>query len=146
LGQPVPDFPVGGVGLGVSMLYNKQLLPAVLRIYRATGRGKEADAMAEHYLKMLRSASLTDWDPSLDLAALAANEGRKDEAVRVLKSAFDRYPLVFGFYPQLPWFRSLEGHPGYQQILAERKRRIEKAHAEMLQIEATALATALPAR
>lgn len=122
------------------MLAGRQLLPAVLRIYRATGRSRDADAMARHYFELLRGIP----DGAFDLAALAANEGHKDEAVRALKEAFEQGPLVILFQPTLPWFRSLEGHPGYEEIVAERKRRIERAHAEMLQIAAAATAGAPP--
>ena len=109
----------------------------MLRIYRATGRGTEADALAEEYLTKLRQPHENPFS-KLDLAALAANEGLKDEAVGNLKALFERYPLIDFFAPQLPWFKSLEGHPGYDQLMAERKRRVDKAHAEMLQLEANA--------
>ena len=96
----------------------------MLRIYRATGRGTEADALAQQYLTKLRP----DENPfsRLDLAALAANEGLKDEAVATLTALFERYPLVEWFFPQLPWFRSLEGHPGYDKLMAQRKRRVSR--------------------
>ncbi len=132
--DPVPEGAIGGLGVG--LIGSSQLLPAMLRIYRATGRGTEADALAQQYLTKLRP----DENPysKLDLAALAANEGLKDEAVATLTALFEQYPLVEWFFPQLPWFTSLEGHPGYDQLMAERKRRIDKAHAEMLQLEASA--------
>jgi len=141
-GEPLPDSPMGGPGLGGAMLSGKQLLPAVLRIYRATGHGREADEMAQHYFKVLRGQLEGDPVTTLDLAALAANEGRNGEAVQTLKSLFDRVPLVFFFYPQLPWFKSLEGLPAYDQLMAERRRRIDKAHAEMLRLEASARGSA----
>jgi tetratricopeptide (TPR) repeat protein len=133
---PAPDTAIGG--LGSSLLSGSQLLPALLRAYRATGRGQEADAMAQKYLGKLRQ----DPDADLDLAALAANEGLKDEAVRALQRLFDRFPLVDFFHPKLPWFRSLEGHPGFDGLMAERGRRIARARAEMLQLEADAGSTA----
>ena len=43
---------------------------------------------------------------------------------------------IVPFDPQLPWFRSLEGHPGYAQLLAERQRRIDEARTEMRALEA----------
>ena len=41
-----------------------------------------------------------------------------------------------GFRSELPWFRSLEGHSGYAEVLAERQRRIDQARTEMRAIEA----------
>jgi tetratricopeptide (TPR) repeat protein len=137
-GGPLSVTPPGGPGLGTSMIDGGQLLPAVLRIYRATGRHKEADQMAQRYFKIFRG----DPQAAIDLAALAANEGDKSEAVRALKSEFDRAPLVFMFHPQLLWFRSLEGFAAYDQLLAERKRRVDQAHAEMRQLEANAMRSA----
>ena len=63
-----------------------------------------------------------------------------------LTALFDQYPLVNLFYPQLPWFKSLEGYPAYDRLMAERRRRIDKAHAEMLQLEATAKGSVLQLR
>jgi hypothetical protein len=130
--------------LGAGLLGQSQLLPAMLRIYRATGRGAEANALAQEYLTKLRQ----DKNPfsRLDLAALAANEGLKDEAVDALSTLLEQYPLVDFFSPRLPWFRSLEGHPGYDQLIAERSRRIDKARAEMLQLEANAEGSVLQLR
>lgn len=138
--DPVPEGAIGGLGAG--LIGQSQLLPAMLRIYRASGRSTEANALAGQYLTTLR----LDENPfsRLDLAALAANEGLKDEAVATLTAQFERFPLVEWFFPQLPWFRSLEGHPGYDQLMAERRRRIEKAHADMLQLEASAEGSVLP--
>ena len=139
----VPEGAIGGLGAG--LIGGSQLLPAMLRIYRARGRTAEANALAEEYLKKLRQPRENPFS-RLDLAALAANEGLKDEAVAALTAQFERYPLVEWFFPQLPWFRSLEGHPGYDQLMAERKRRVDKAHAEMLQLEASAEGSVLQLR
>jgi TolB-like protein len=133
--NPVPED--GLNALGASLHGGSQLLPAMLRIYRATGRGTEASTLAQERLAQLREDPLS----RLDLAALAANEGLKDEAVEALTALFDQCPpcpLVNLFHPSLPWFKSLEGHAAYDRLLAERRRRIGKAHAEMLQLEATA--------
>jgi len=129
-GEPWPEHMVAG-GLGTALLY-RQLLPAVLRTYRATGRGAEADELAGKYLAKLRQ----DPGDHFDLGVLAANEGRKDEAVRALQEAFRRRPIGWFFYPRLPWFRELEGHPGYDRLLAEYQRRVREVHAELLRIEA----------
>jgi hypothetical protein len=114
------------------------LLPAVLRVYRATGRSQEADALAEEYLERWREEGGSDM-----LAELAANEGLDDEAVRELKKQFDGVPLVEGFRPELPWYRHLEGREDYDRLLAERRRRMAQAREEMLQIEAQAVGTVL---
>ena len=144
--DPVPEGTIGGLGAG--LIGQSQLLPAMLRIYRATGRGTEADALAQQYLTKLRPKLRRDENPfsKLDLAALAANEGLKDEAVATLTALFEQYPLVEWFFPQLPWFRSLEGHAGYDRLMAERKRRVDKAHAAMLQLEASAEGSVLQLR
>jgi TolB-like protein/tetratricopeptide (TPR) repeat protein len=141
--DPVPEGAIGGLGAG--LIGQSQLLPAMLRIYRATGRGTEADALAEEYLTKLRQPSENPFS-RLDLAALAADEGLKDEAVATLTALFEQYPLVEFFFPQLPWFRSLEGHAGYDRLMAERKRRVDKAHAEMLQLEANTEGSVLQLR
>ena len=132
---PVPEDTVGPLG---SNLLSGMALPAVLRIYRATGRSAEADAMAEKYLQMVR----TDKDLDYIHPALAANEGYKDQAVTALGLVSRAYVLNRAFQPRLPWFRNLDGHPGYDRLLAERQRRIDAARDEMLQIEAAATSDA----
>ena len=130
-----------GFGWRAGFLDGSQGLPALLRTYRATGRADEAQKLAIRYLASLRGPPPPEeqgeahWR-ALDLAALAANEGYKDEAVTALRTAFKLAHLVWGFDPQLPWFRSLEGHPGYAEVLAERQRRIDQARTEMRAIEA----------
>jgi hypothetical protein len=141
--DPVPEGAMGGLGAG--LIGQSQLLPAMLRIYRATGRSAQANALAQQYLTRLRRPDENPFS-RLDLAALAANEGLKDEAVATLTGLFEQYPLVDFFYPQLPWFRNLEGHPGYDQLMTERRRRIDKAHAEMVQLEANAKGSVLQLR
>jgi hypothetical protein len=71
-----------------------------------------------------------------DLAALAASEGHRDEAVAALRQAMDATDLPILFRPTLPWFTSLEGHPGYDALVRERAGRIATIKAEMLAIEA----------
>ena len=135
---PLPEYALGW--WGSTLLDGNQGLPALLRTYRATGRADEAQKLAARYLASLRGPPPEEeGDPhvrALDLAALAANEGYKDEAVAALRTAFRFAHLVWGFDPKLPWFRSLEGHPGYAEVLAERQRRIDQARAEMRAIEA----------
>jgi adenylate cyclase len=128
---PLPEAVAAGPG--------DQGLPALLRTYRAIGRADEAQKLATRYLASLRAPPPprveAHWH-ALDLAALAANEGYKDEAVAALRTAFKLAHLLWGFDPKLPWFRSLERHPGYAEVLAERQRRIDQARAEMRAIEA----------
>jgi len=133
---PLTESP-GAPALGAALLGGRQGLPALLRTYRATGRTDEADRLAAQYLASLRQPP-TEPDPyrALDLAALAANEGYKDEAVGALRSVLERGHLIAWFDPELPWFRSLEGHPGYAEVLAERQRRIAQARMEMRALEA----------
>jgi hypothetical protein len=68
-------------------------------------------------------------------AALAANEGLKVEAVTALKDAMRCGDLPFSFQPELPWFRSLEGYPPYDELVRERDRRITAIRAEMSRLE-----------
>jgi TolB-like protein len=115
--------------------------PALLRTYRAMGRTDEAQSLAMRCLALFRGmyedeeGTPRDTDTADVLAALAANEGYKDEAVRALHTSVERNPLEFAFDPRLPWFRNLEGHPGYADYLAERQRRMEQARAEMESIQ-----------
>ena len=71
-------------------------------------------------------------------AALAANEGHKDEVVQAMQTAMRCGDLPFGFWPQLPWFKSLEGYAPYEALLKERAARIERVRAELTKLEATA--------
>jgi TolB-like protein/tetratricopeptide (TPR) repeat protein len=137
--DPLPEDP-GVPAMGAGLLGATQGLPALLRTYRATGRADEADKLAAQYLASLRQAR-TQPDAMgahrvLDLAALAANEGHQDEAVTALRKVLKHSHLIVPFDPQLPWFRSLESHPGYAQLLAERQRRIDQARTEMRALEA----------
>jgi TolB-like protein/Flp pilus assembly protein TadD len=133
-GEPWPEHMVAG-GLGTS-LFGRQLLPAVIRTWRATGRNAEADALVGKHLPALRA----DPGDHFDLAVVAASAGLHDEAVRALGRAFELRPVGSYFYPQLPWFRDLEGHPGYAQLRTEFERRVRETHAELLRIEAESAA------
>jgi TolB-like protein/tetratricopeptide (TPR) repeat protein len=137
--DPLPEYP-GVPAMGAALLGATQGLPALLRTYRATGRADEADKVAAQYLASLRQVrtepNAFGAHDALDLAALAANEGRQDEAVTALRRVLKHSHLIVPFDPQLPWFRSLEGHPGYAEVLAERQRRIDQARTEMRALEA----------
>jgi TolB-like protein len=140
LAEPIPEDPMtGGLGISINVF---QALPAKLRVLRATGRAAEADELARRYLAKWRDqqtrppeAGRRDW---VDLAALAASEGHRDEAVDALRQAMDESDLPYLFRPTLPWFRNLEGHPGYDALVRERDARIVRIRAEMLALEAAA--------
>jgi hypothetical protein len=146
LAEPIPEDPMtGGLGISINVF---QALPAKLRVLRATGRAPEADELAQRYLAKWRGlrprapeAGTFDW---VDLAALAASEGHRDEAVDALRQAMDGSDLPYLFRPTLPWFRNLEGHPGYDALVRERDARIVRIRAEMLALEAAAKKEATP--
>jgi len=134
IAEPIPERPtVGGLG---SSVRNTQALPALLRVYRATGRADQAGEIAKRYLAEWRAERPKSPDESnfswVDLAALEANEGNRDVAVELLRQALRWSELPPGFQPRLPWFRSLEGHPGYDALVRERSARIEQVRAKML--------------
>jgi len=140
LAEPIPDEPnSGGLGISIEVF---QALPAKMRVYRATGRDAEADELAQRYLAKWRGARPKTRDAGAfewtDLAALAASEGHRDEAVEALRRAMDESDLPYLFRPTLPWFKSLEGHPGYDALVRERQERIVRIRAEMLALEAAA--------
>ena len=59
-----------------------------------------------------------------------------DEAVDALRGAFRCGDLPWAFEPGLPWFRSLEGYPPYDELLRERDRRIARTRAALEQLDA----------
>lgn len=120
---------------------------AELRILRGSGRSDEADRLAAGLLTRMRAQSrkagnrcdyATRPSGPVRHASLAANEGLKEEAVAALRLAMRCGDLPFAFWPQLPWFRSLEGYGPYDDLLRERARRIEAIRAELLRLEAGA--------
>ena len=122
---------------------------ARVRIYRATGREAEARRLADERLQALRaerrttgtactmsvfaSGSRGTW---LEYASLAANEGLRDEAMDALAGALRCGELPWAFEPGLPWFRSLEGHPPYDELLRERERRVTRIRSELERLDA----------
>ena len=120
---------------------------AIVRIYRATGRSQEADRLAAEALARMRpkvregdeTCTWSLWEAGpVAYASLAANEGSKEEAVRVLELALRCGDLPFGFWPQLPWFRQLEGYAPYDALLREREARIVQLRGELLRLETDA--------
>jgi hypothetical protein len=142
--EPVPEWAsIGGLGASIALF---QALPAMLRVYRATGRAQEADELASRYLAEWRALYAQDpegdnWALS-DLAALAANEGHRDEAIGVLEQMMRLSHLPPGFRPMLPWYRSLEGHPRYDTILRELAARVEKSRVALAEFEQASAAKA----
>jgi TolB-like protein len=117
---------------------------AIVRIYRGTGREAEASRMAAEALERLRPPEDVGDEPCtpqlwetapVAYASLAANEGLKEEAVRALRLAMNCGDVPFGFWPQLPWFRDLAGYRPYDELVAERERRIEQIRAELIALE-----------
>jgi adenylate cyclase len=121
---------------------DQQALPALLRTWRATGRSAEADRLARDTLVRYRRERPRDpraapYDLWVRDAALAANEGLKDEAVELLQQAMLAADVPMDFAPELPWFRSLEGHPKYDALLRELRARIAHAREGMLALDAS---------
>ena len=139
LAEPIPDSEVP-YRMGGSVDWG-QMLPAQLRIYRATGREREAQELAASHFERLRKL-LAEPGPAAEkpwpaLAGLAASEGRREEAVAALREAMAQSPVPFDFWPQLPWFTSLQGYPPYDEILRERARRAAEARTELERLDPT---------
>ena len=142
LAEPVPEARAAP-SLGNDR--NLGLMDTVMvRIHRETGRKAEADRLASSALARLRptepagdeACGAHAWEPGIvAYASLAANEGLKDEAVRALRLAMKCGDLPFGFWPQLPWFKSLEGYAPYDDLVRERERRAAQIRNELLALE-----------
>lgn len=107
---------------------------------RELGDGFAMEAeLAQQYLDKWRAERPSDpgtrwlWT---DLAALAASEGHRDEAVELLRIDMNANKVAPLFRPNLPWFRSLEGHPGYDALVREKTERLAKYRIEMMAVEA----------
>jgi adenylate cyclase len=121
----------------------------IVQVYRDTGRAKEAARRVDERLGLLRyersrHAGRCQWDQRMLHAALAANEGLKDEAVEVLREAMNCGDVPYAFRPEFPWFRKLAGYPPYDALVVERARRIEESRAELLRIESEARLASTP--
>jgi TolB-like protein len=126
--EQVPDGGVMGASLGVGAL------PAVVRIYDAEGREHEAQAMVARFRERLRrepGARGRDATQNVLLAEVAIAAGQRAEAVRHLQAAMKQVPIPERLHPQLPWFRSLEGEPGYAQIVDELEQRRAAIRAQI---------------
>jgi serine/threonine-protein kinase len=127
----------------------------IVRIYRATGRSQDADRIAAEALERMHPKAREGdetctwplWEAgTVAYASLAANEGKKEEAVRALELAMRCGDLPFGFWPQLPWFERLEGYAPYDALLREREERVVQLREELLRLEAEVAARPAPAQ
>jgi serine/threonine-protein kinase len=114
--------------------------PVIVRVFRETGRAREAMHLVNERLDALRTeraavGKLCQWDERVAYASLAANEGQREEAVGLLHEALSCGDLPYAFQPQFPWFKSLHGYPPYEELLRERERRLEQVRAELEQLE-----------
>ena len=138
------DVNAGGGGpMGSSLELGA--LPALVRLYRAEGR--EADAAAlnnkfREWFRTERKGAAGDAADNVLLAGSAIVSGERAAAVRYLQAAMKQVPIPNLFYPQLPWFKSLEGEPGYADVVAELERRRAEILAEIAVLEAASSAKA----
>jgi len=114
-------------------------LPAVVRTYEAAGRGDEAKALVARFKERLRKEKGDDRtaaEQSVLLAEVAMAAGQRAEAVRHLQAAMKQAPIPPRVSPQLPWYRDLEGEPGYAELVAELDRRRAALRAEFVALDA----------
>ena len=116
-------------------------LPAVVRIYRATGNEVEAQRLLARFQEKLRKKPRPngpeDADDDMLLAEVAMAAGQHAEAVRHLQAAMQKVPVPPRLHPQLPWYRELEGEPGYAQVMQELRRRQAEILAEVAKLDAS---------
>ena len=137
-----------GWPMGSSM--ERGALPALIRIYAANGREREVREMAARFVNELKKRQRNvppRASHTVVLAGIAAANGERAAAVQHLQQAMKLAPLPELFYPQLPWFKSLEGEPGYAELTAELKRRQAEIRARLASLDQGAsLAPRAPAR
>jgi TolB-like protein/tetratricopeptide (TPR) repeat protein len=150
--EPLPEERVPPV-LGGDMRWGL-METAKVRILRGSGRAEDARRFAQQSLEQMRREWHTahaqcDWDgwmmAPMRYPSLAANEGLKEEAVAALRNALRCGDLPYGFWPQLPWFRSLEGYAPYDALLRERATRVAQARDELERMQAAGGKTVTPA-
>lgn len=130
-------FGKSGGFMGASL--DQGALPAVVRIYQATGRGDEARALVAHFQEQLRKekdAGRTAVEQRVLLAEVAMAAGQRAEAVRHLQAAMKLVPVPPRVFPQLPWYRDLEGAPGYSELVAELEQRRSAIRDQFAAIDA----------
>ena len=114
--ETVPDGGFLGTSIGMGAL------PAVVRTYQAQGREHEAQAMVLRFqdkVRKERGARPPDVTQNVLLAEIALAAGQRTKAVRHLQAAMTQAPVPPRLHPQLPWFKTLEGEPGYAQLVDE---------------------------
>jgi len=113
-------------------------LPAVMRIYQADGRDHDAQALLERFHERLRKqlgGRVPNATENMLLAEVAIVDGQRASAVRHLQAAMKLAPLPDRFYPELPWLRSLEGEPGYAELVAELGKRRAAIRAQIAALD-----------
>ena len=131
--ETVPDGGFMGASLGMGAL------PAVVRIYQAQGREHEAQAMVSRFQEKLRKelgARAPDATQNVLLAEIALAAGQRAKAVRHLQAAMTQAPVPPRLHPQLPWFKSLEGEPGYAPLVNELEKRQAAMRAQVAALDA----------
>jgi TolB-like protein len=115
-------------------------LPAVMRIYQADGRDHDAQALLERFQGRLRKQlgrRVPNATENMLLAEVAIVDGQRASAVRHLQAAMKLAPLPERFYPELPWLKSLEGEPGYAELVAELGKRRAAIRTQIAALDAT---------
>ena len=133
----------GGGPMGSSLELGA--LPALVRLYLAEGREADAQDLTRKFHDWFRTERKGVPGQAADnvlLAGSAIVSGERAAAVRYLEAAMKQVPIPFLFYPQLPWFKSLEGEPGYAEVVAELERRRADILAEITALEAASSAKA----
>ena len=70
------------------------------------------------------------------LAEVAIAAGQRAKAVRHLQAAMTQVPIPARLHPQLPWIKSLEGEPGYAQLIDELEKRRAAMRAQVAALDA----------
>lgn len=115
-------------------------LPAVMLIYRATGRERDAQALLVRFHERLRKqlgSRVPNATENMLLAEVAIVDGQRASAVRYLQAAMKLAPLPERFFPELPWLKSLDGEPGYADLVAELAKRRAAIRAQIAALDAT---------
>jgi tetratricopeptide (TPR) repeat protein len=113
-------------------------LPSVVHIYRVTGRegeAKELIARFRYQLQLEPEPARADVSRQVLLAEIAIASGERAQAVRFLREAMQQVSIPDRFFPELPWYRSLEGEPGYHELVTEFRSRQATLRAEMAAID-----------